>query len=87
MPSMIAGGEGNSGFIDGNSFTFPIEGNKEGVEIIDEYVDDEDPGFELYEIYEEYFESSCKELATRFGFPARAIKPETKCITLNVTSI
>ena len=81
MPSIIAG-EGNSSFIDGNSFTFPIEGGaiaKEGAgDVIDEYVDDDDPGFELYEIYEEYFETSCKQLATRFGFPARSIKPESK---------
>ena len=77
IPSMIAG-EGNSSFIDGNSFTFPVEGNKEANDVIDEYVDDDDPGFELYEIYEEYFESSCKELATRFNFPARSIKPGAK---------
>lgn len=84
LPSMIAG-EGNSSFMDGNSFSFPIEGNnnKEANEVIDEYVDDDDPGFELYEIFEEYFESSCKELATRFGFPARSIKPESKSILLH----
>ena len=77
IPSMIAG-EGNSSFMDGNSFSFPIEGSKEANnEAIDEYVDDDDPGFELYEIYEEYFESSCKELATKFGFPAKSIKPGT----------
>jgi len=77
-PSMIAGVEGNSSFMDGTSSLFPTEGNKETNEVIDEYVDDDDPGFELYEVYEEYFESSCKELATRFGFPARSIKPEPK---------
>jgi len=81
MPSMIAG-EGNSSFMEGNSFTFPIESEqrpKEAVpDVPDEYVDDDDPGFELYEIYEEYFESSCKELANRFGFPAKSIKPELK---------
>jgi hypothetical protein len=49
--------------------------NKEGV---DEYADDDDPGFEIYVVNEENFVPSCKELADVNNFPARAIKPDTK---------
>lgn len=49
--------------------------NKEGV---DDYNDDDDPGFEIYMVNEENFVASCKELAEQNNFPARAIKPETK---------
>lgn len=73
MPSMIAG-EGNSTFMDASSFTFPNDNPTN--ESPDEYIDEDDPGFDLYEVHEEFFENSCKELATRFGFPARSIKPE-----------
>ena len=45
---------------------------------VDEYNDDDDPGFEIYEAHEMHFEESCKELAEKFGFPARSIKPQTK---------
>jgi hypothetical protein len=49
--------------------------NKEN---IDEYADDDDPGFEIYVVNEENFVASCKELAEINNFPARAIKPDTK---------
>ena len=49
--------------------------NKEG---IDEYIDDEDPGFDLYAVNEENFVASCKELAQLNNFPARAIKLDTQ---------
>jgi hypothetical protein len=49
--------------------------NKDG---IDEYVDDDDPGFDMYVVNEENFVASCKELAQLNNFPARAIKPDTK---------
>ena len=49
--------------------------NKEG---LDEYIDDEDPGFDLYAVNEENFVASCKELAQLNNFPARAIKLDTK---------
>jgi Protein kinase domain len=49
--------------------------NKEG---LDEYVDDEDPGFDMYAVNEENFVASCKELAQLNNFPARAIRPDTK---------
>ena len=48
--------------------------NKEGVE---EYVDDDDAGFDTYVVNEENFVASCRELASQNNFPARAIKPDT----------
>lgn len=49
--------------------------NKEG---LDEYVDDDDAGFEIYVVNEENFVASCKELSEINNFPARAIRPDTK---------
>ena len=49
--------------------------NREGV---DEYQDDDDPGFDMYVVNEENFVESCKELAQINNFPPRAIKPDTK---------
>jgi len=84
MPSMIQPAEGNElSFFGENSksFVFPMEEgpphamNKEG---LDEYHDDDDPGFEIYVVNEENFVASCKELAEEKNFPARAIAPDTK---------
>ena len=49
--------------------------NKEGIE---EYVDDDDVGFDTYVVNEENFVGSCRELAVQYNFPARAIKPDTE---------
>jgi hypothetical protein len=40
---------------------------------LDEYVDDDDPGFDLYECYQEYFKETCKKLSEQYDFPKRAI--------------
>ena len=40
---------------------------------LEEYVDDDDPGFDLYECYQEYFKETCKKLSEQFDFPRRAI--------------
>lgn len=45
---------------------------------VDEYLDDDDPGFNVIEVQEEVFEKTCKEIAEKYGFPARSIKPEPK---------
>ncbi len=45
---------------------------------MDEYVDDDDPGFDMYVVNEENFVASCKELANLNNFPQRAIRPDTK---------
>ena len=44
----------------------------------DDYVDDDDAGFDLYMVNEENFVGSCKELAEANDFPTRSIKPDTK---------
>jgi len=49
--------------------------NKEGIE---EYVDDDDVGFDTYVVNEENFVASCRELAGQNNFPARAIKPDSQ---------
>lgn len=45
-------------------------------DIVDEYIDDDDMGFVIKEVDEEDFERMCKRLATKFGYPARSIKPD-----------
>ena len=47
-------------------------------EFKDEYVDEDDPGFDTYVVNEENFVASCQELARLNDFPVRAIKPDTK---------
>ena len=41
--------------------------------MIDEYVDDDDPGFDLYECEFEFFKDTCKKLSEQYDFPRRAI--------------
>lgn len=41
--------------------------------IIDEYVDDDDPGFDLYECEMEFFKDTCKKLSEQYDFPRRAV--------------
>jgi len=41
--------------------------------MIDEYVDDDDPGFDLYECELEFFKDTCKKLSEQYDFPRRAI--------------
>ena len=40
---------------------------------IDEYVDDDDPGFDLYECDREYQSDTSKKLAEQYGYPERAV--------------
>lgn len=41
--------------------------------MVDEYVDDDDPGFDLYECEMEFFKDTCKKLSEQYDFPRRAI--------------
>lgn len=43
------------------------------LEYLDEYVDEDDPGFDTYVVNEENFVASCQELARLNSFPDRAI--------------
>jgi len=47
-------------------------------DFVDEYVDEDDPGFDTYVVNEENFVESCQELAKLNNFPVRAIKSDTK---------
>lgn len=47
-------------------------------QIVDEYIDDEDPGFDLYEVDEKDFQKVCKKLAEKFNFPSRSCMPDKK---------
>ena len=40
---------------------------------IDEYVDDDDPGFDLFECDRIYQENTSKQLAEQYGYPERAV--------------
>jgi hypothetical protein len=44
----------------------------------DEYIDEDDPGFDTYVVNEENFVASCQELAKLNDFPKRAIAQDTK---------
>lgn len=92
MPSMIQHADNNgeaSFFQNSQSFVFvndemhPGAGGLVGNSAkqdggIDDYTDDDDPGFEIYVVSEENFVASCKELAAQNDFPVRAIRPDTK---------
>eukprot|EP00330_Aristerostoma_sp_ATCC50986_P007446 CAMPEP_0114601178 /NCGR_PEP_ID=MMETSP0125-20121206/23816_1 /TAXON_ID=485358 ORGANISM="Aristerostoma sp., Strain ATCC 50986" /NCGR_SAMPLE_ID=MMETSP0125 /ASSEMBLY_ACC=CAM_ASM_000245 /LENGTH=194 /DNA_ID=CAMNT_0001810185 /DNA_START=536 /DNA_END=1117 /DNA_ORIENTATION=- len=43
---------------------------------IDEYTDDDDPGFDLYEVAERDFVRVAKQLADKYQFPERAVAPD-----------
>lgn len=47
-------------------------------EFLDEYQDEDDPGFDTYVVNEENFVASCQELARLNDFPERAIMPDNK---------
>ena len=45
---------------------------------VDEYQDDDDPGFDCYEVGEKDFPRVAKQLAEKFGFPQRAVAVSKK---------
>jgi len=45
---------------------------------IDQYDDDDDPGFELYEVGEDDFDKVCIQLAKEFNFPERAVDKKNR---------
>jgi len=81
MPSMIhAQGNNDSSLFFHNSRSFVLNGLEEQhtTQIVDEYIDDEDCGFDLYEVEEKDFTKVCKKLAEKFNFPARVCLPDKK---------
>ena len=67
--------QNQSSFVFGNDENELNSQNKEGK---DEYVDDDDVGFDTYVVNEDNFVLSCRELANIHNFPGRAIKPDTQ---------
>ena len=47
-------------------------------DLVDEYIDDDDPGFDLYEVNEKDFARVSKQLADNYGFPDRAVTSAKK---------
>ena len=47
-------------------------------DLVDEYIDDDDPGFDLYEVNEIDFARVSKQLADNYGFPDRAVTSAKK---------
>lgn len=70
---------GESFFQNKSSFVFDHDNlqplNLDG---INEYEDDDDPGFDTYVVEEQNFVASCTELAETYKFPARAIQPDSE---------
>ena len=46
--------------------------------LVDEFKDDDDPGFDLYEVAEKDFINIAKELADQYDFPKRAVDSKNK---------
>jgi hypothetical protein len=65
--------DSSSFFQNTHSLIIPNDGSNPGdVTMIDEYVDDDDPGFDLYECEQEFFRETCKKLSEQYDFPRRA---------------
>ena len=59
------------------SFFTLIEDNKE-LAPEDVYENDEDPGFELFEVEEHDFSKVCRHLANEYGYPDKVVKRDNK---------
>lgn len=79
MPSIIKPeqNEQSSDFIQ-NSNSLILEHLEDPTTLIDEYYDDDDPGFDLYEVSERDFTRVAKQLADKYNFPQRAVVPQKK---------
>jgi hypothetical protein len=64
--------DSSSFFQNTHSLIIPDDSNT-NMTMIDEYVDDDDPGFDLYECEQEFFKETCKKLSEQYDFPKRAI--------------
>lgn len=77
-PSMIAAqGNNDSSLFLQNSNSFVLPGLEDPfLNAVDEYTDDDDAGYDLYEVSERDFPKVTKQLADKFGFPQRAVQPD-----------
>ena len=66
----------NSSFFVNSRLADQSSTNKDGIlnqSDIDEYVDDDDPGFDLFECERKYQNNTSKQLADQYGYPERAV--------------
>ena len=66
----------NSSFFVNSRLADQSSANKDGIlnqSDIDEYVDDDDPGFDLFECDRIYQNNTSKQLAEQYGYPERAV--------------
>lgn len=69
-------GEGDSQFLQqSTSFFTLIEDNKD---VEDQYDNDDDPGFELFEVEEQDFDKVCRHLAAEYDYPNKVVKKSTR---------
>jgi hypothetical protein len=57
------------------SFFTLIEDNKD---VDDQYDNDDDPGFELFEVEEQDFDKVCRHLAAEYDYPNKVVKKSTR---------
>ena len=69
--------EGNSEFLEQSESIVELMA-EEDEPVKDDYENDDDPGFDLYEVGEDEFDKICKHLAREFNFPERACKEGRK---------
>jgi len=63
---------------DASSIIDPEIFKAQGLNEPDDYPDDDDPGFDAYEVYEQDFAVSSRKLADKFGYPDKAVKLMTE---------
>ena len=80
MPSVIHAQQNNdSSLFFQNSHSFVLAGlEDQNAQIVDEYVNDDDAGFDLYEVLDKDFAKVSKKLAEKFNFPARGMYSDNK---------
>jgi hypothetical protein len=83
MPSIIQNQNDSSCFA-GEAASLVLSGLEDAP---DEYVDDEDPGFDLYEVGEREFVKVARQLADKYGFPQRAMHIDPKAQTTPSTCL
>ncbi|KRX06302.1 Protein kinase-like domain [Pseudocohnilembus persalinus] len=84
MPSIIKAEEcdQSSDFLQ-NSQSIILGQLEEMKQCVDEYENDDDPGFDLYEVGEQDFLKVAKQLAIQSGFPERAVNQQPQIVANN----
>lgn len=78
MPSIIQAQNQNDSSLFLHDAQSLVLSGLEDNNVPDEYVDDDDPGFDLYEVSERDFAKVAKQLADKYNFPVRAVAKDPK---------